>query len=105
MAKRGRLPQPKPHIGIPATIAELQDLQDNEQVRRLVQVIVETLLTGKLASLVFSLPTLVSSQCSQTNSVIAPIQSPEASPRRAKKVTWRKGAVPKVVTGSSNQET
>jgi len=49
--QRARPPQPKPRVRIPTTISELQNLQDNEQLRSLIQLIVEALLTGKLASL------------------------------------------------------
>jgi len=86
------------------TIAELQDLQDNEQLHRLVQLIAEVLLTGKLESLGFTLATPVSSHSHQTNLILAPLQSPssprprldlvlspEASPKRAKQ-----GHVPKL---------
>jgi hypothetical protein len=65
--------QQKPQVRIPTTISELKDLQDNEKLRRLVQLIVEALLTGKLASLGFILGTPVSSQSPQPTPVIAPV--------------------------------
>ena len=74
MAKqRAPIPQPKPQVRIPTTISELQDLQDSEQLRRLVQVIVKGLLTGELTSLGFTLGTPVSSQSPQPTPVIAPV--------------------------------
>ena len=95
--RRHTPPQPKPDVRIPTTISELQDLQDNEQLRRLVQLIVEALLTGKLASLGFNLSIPKTSQSLQPTRAIAPVQSPssprpcsdlvlspEASPKRAK---------------------
>ena len=113
--QRAKPPQPKPDVRIPTTISELQD---NEQLRRLVQVIVEVLLKGKLASLGFTLGTPVTSQSPQPTPVIAPVQSPssprtrsdvgfspKASLKEQSKVLWRKGPVPKVLAGSSNQET
>jgi hypothetical protein len=106
--QRARPPQPKPQVQIPTTISELQDLQDNEQLRRLVQLIVEALLTGKLASLGFTLCTTVSSQSPQPSAVIAPVQSsssprprsdlvlsPEASPKKAKQDHLEKRPCPK----------
>jgi len=97
-----------PHVRIPTTISEHQDLQDNEQLCRLVQLIVEALLTAKLASLVFTLGSPVSSQSPQTAPVIAPVQSqssprprldlvlsPEASPKRAKQGHLEKKPCPK----------
>jgi hypothetical protein len=75
----------------------MKDLQDNEQLRRLVHVIVTTLLTGKLASLGFTSATPVSSQNHQINPVIGlyslrlvpvldldHVLPPEASIKRAK---------------------
>ena len=79
-----------------------------EQLRRLVQLIVEALLTGKLASLGFYLGTPVTSQSPQLTPVIAHIQSPssprprsdlvlspEASPKRAKQGHLEKRPCPK----------
>jgi hypothetical protein len=101
-------PQAKPEVRIPTTISELQDLQDNEQLRRLVQLIVEALLTDKLASLGFHLGTPVTSQTPQQTPVIAPVQfpssprprsdlvlSPEANPKRAKQGHLEKRPCPK----------
>jgi hypothetical protein len=101
--------QSKPHVRIPTTISELQDFQDNEQLRRLVQVIVEALLTRKLASLGFTLATPVISQSAQTTQLLplytfhlVPILvrtwlCPQKQvPRGQSKVTWRKGLVPKL---------
>jgi len=76
--RRPSPPQPKPDVRIPTTISELQDLHDNEQLRRLVQLIVEALLTGKLASLGFTLGTPVTLQALQQTPVIAPVQSPSS---------------------------
>ena len=86
----------------------LQDLQDNEQLRRLVQLIAEALLTGKLASLGFHLGAPVASQSPQPTPVIAPVQSPsslrprsdlvlspKASPKRAKQGHLEKRPCPK----------
>jgi len=100
--RRPTPPQPKPDVRIPTTISELQDLQDNEQLRRLVQLIVEALLTGKLASLGFHLGTSLTSQSPQPTPVTAPIQSsssprprsdlvlsPEASHKREKQGLWQ----------------
>jgi hypothetical protein len=60
-------PKPKPQAEILTTIAELQDLQDNEQLHGVVQLIIEALLTGKLASLGFTLTTPASFQSNQSN--------------------------------------
>jgi len=111
--RRPSPPQPKPEVRIPTTISELQDLQDNEQLRRLVQLIVEAVLTGKLASLGFTLRTPVTSQTPQQTPVIAPVQSPSSPCPRSDLVLSQegearslgeKGPVPKAVAGSSNQE-
>ena len=101
-------PKAKPQAQIPTMIAELQDLQDNEQLHRLVQLIEVPLLTGKLASLGFTLGTPVSSQIPQTTLVRTPIQSPssscprsdlvlspEASPQRANQGHLEKKPCPK----------
>ena len=106
--RRPSPPQPKPDVRIPTTISELQDLQDNEQLRRLVQLIVEALLTGKLASLGFHLGTPVTSQSPQPTPVTAPIQSPsspcprsdlvlspEASPKEGEARSLREKALPR----------
>ena len=90
--QRASPPKPKAQAEIPTRIVELQDFQHNEQLHRLVQLIVEALLIGKLASLGFTLTTPVTSQSHQTNPVIVPVQSP--------RVIWSKCPVPKASGGS-----
>ena len=99
--------KPKPQVQIPTTIAELQDLQDNDQIYLLVELIVEAVLTGKLVPLGFTLPNRASCQSNKKNSCWPYTVSILSLSLFGSgfKVTWRKGLVSKAVASFSNEKT